>query len=315
MIESDDPVLKNEFVVVGAHFDHLGMGGKSSGSRFQDTVAIHNGADDNASGTAGVIQLAEKFVSIRKHLKRSIIFIAFTGEELGLLGSKEFISKPPVNLKNVVAMINLDMIGRLKSDTHVLSIGGTGTWAEADSVLKMIENGRSFNTAHSPEGYGPSDHASFYSENIPVAFFTTGAHDDYHSPADDIEKIDCESEVNILKMVYDLILNIAQMPVRPAFREAGPKQEAPRGNLKVTLGILPDVVSNDNNGLRVDGVRKGGPAEKAGILKGDRIVAIQGQSVTNIYDYMARLSQLSSGQVVAVEIIRNNKKEVLLVQF
>ncbi len=315
LIEGNDPVLKNEYVIVGAHFDHLGMGGEGSGSRTPDVIAIHNGADDNASGTAGVIELAQKLSANRAKLKRSFVFVAFTGEVMGLLGSKEFVNKPPVDLKKVNAMINMDMIGRLNPETNTISVGGTGTSAESDSILKTLETARPYKVTHSTDGYGPSDHASFYSDNIPVFYFTTGAHEDYHTPTDDADKIDYKGEAAVLDMVYDLAINISGGK-RLSFREAGSKQGTRYSrNLKVTLGIVPDMVSNDNNGLRVDGVRKGGPADGAGILKGDRIVSIEGQPVTNIYDYMARLGKLKPGQVASVEIVREGKKQILIVQF
>jgi len=314
-LEGTDKVLKNEYVIIGAHFDHLGMGGEGSGSRTPDTVAVHNGADDNASGTAGVIELAQKLSANRSKLKRSFIFVAFTGEEMGLLGSKEFVRKPPVDLKKVNAMINMDMIGRLNPESNTISIGGTGTSAEADSILKILEAGRPYKVARSTDGFGPSDHASFYSENIPVFYFSTGAHDEYHTPADDADIINYTGEVAVLDMVYDLSTVLANSN-RLSFRESGSKQPARYGrNMKVTLGIVPDMVSNDNNGLRVDGVRKGGPADRAGIVKGDRVISIEGQPVTNIYDYMARLGKLKPGQVASVEIIRNEKKQILIVQF
>jgi len=314
-LEGTDPVLKKEYVIIGAHFDHLGTGGEGSGSRAPDAVAVHNGADDNASGTAGVIELAQKLSANRSKLKRSIVFVAFTGEEMGLLGSKEFVNKPPVDLKKVNAMINMDMIGRLNPESNTISVGGTGTSVEADSILKTLESGRPFKVTHSADGYGPSDHASFYSENIPVFYFSTGAHDEYHTPADDADMINYTGEVAVLDMVYDLSLIVASNN-RLSFRESGSKQPARYGrNMKVTLGIVPDMVSNDNNGLRVDGVRKGGPADRAGIVKGDRVISIEGQPVTNIYDYMARLGKLKPGQVASVEIIRNNVKQILIVQF
>ena len=314
-LEGTDPVLKNEYVIVGAHFDHLGMGGEGSGSRAPDVLAIHNGADDNASGTAGVIELAQKLSANRSKLKRSFIFVTFTGEEMGLLGSKEFVNKPPVDLKKVNAMINMDMIGRLNPETNTISVGGTGTSIETDSILKILEVGRPYKITHSTDGYGPSDHASFYSDNIPVFYFTTGAHDDYHTPTDDADKINYPGEVAVLDMVYDLALQISAGS-RLTFHEAGAKQGTRYSrNMKVTLGIVPDMVSNDNNGLRVDGVRKGGPADKAGIIKGDRVISIEGQPVTNIYDYMARLGKLKPGQVASVEIIRSEVKQILIVQF
>jgi aminopeptidase YwaD len=315
ILEGTDPILKNEYVIIGGHFDHLGMGGEGSGSRAPDVPAIHNGADDNASGTAGVIELAQKLSANRSKLKRSVVFVAFTGEEMGLLGSKEFVSKPPIDLKKVNAMINLDMIGRLNPETRLIIIGGTGTSAESDSILKKLEVGRSFKATHSADGYGASDHSSFYSENIPVFFFFTGVHDDYHTPTDDADKINYTGEVAVLDMAYDLA-NELVVGKRLSFRESGTKQ-APRygRNMKVTLGIVPDMVSNDNNGLRVDGVRKGGPADKAGIIKGDRVISIEGQPVTNIYDYMARLGKLKPGQIASVEIVRNEVKQILIVQF
>lgn len=315
MIEGTDPALKNEYVIIGGHFDHLGMGGEGSGSRAPEKPAIHNGADDNASGTSGVIELAQKLSANRSKLKRSVVFVAFTGEEMGLLGSKEFVNKPPVDLKKVNAMINLDMVGRLNPETNTISIGGTGTSAQSDSILKILENGRPYKITHSTDGYGPSDHASFYSENIPVFYFTTGAHDDYHTPADDADKINYTGEVAVLDMVYDLAAMVSNGS-RLTFRESGSKQAVRYGrNMKVTLGIVPDMVSNDNNGLRVDGVRKGGPADHAGIVKGDRVISIEGQPVTNIYDYMARLGKLKAGQVASVEIIREGVKKILIVQF
>ncbi len=315
MIEGSDPVLKKEYIVIGGHYDHLGMGGEGSGSRAPEVPAIHNGADDNASGTAGVIELAQKLSANKAKLKRSVVFVAFTGEEMGLLGSKEFVSKSPVDLKKVNAMINMDMIGRLNPETKTIVIGGTGTSVESDSLIKVLESGRPFSVTHSPDGYGSSDHASFYSENIPVFFFFTGVHDDYHKPADDADKIDYAGEVSLLNMAYDLA-NVLSTGKRLTFREAGAKQ-APRygRNMKVTLGIVPDMVSTDNNGLRVDGVRKGGPADRAGIVKGDRIISIEAQPVTNIYDYMARLGKLKAGQVASVEIIREGVKQILIVQF
>jgi hypothetical protein len=315
MLEGTDPVLKNEYVIIGAHFDHLGMGGEGSGSRTPDQMAVHNGADDNASGTAGVVELAQKLASNRQNLKRSFVFVAFTGEEMGLLGSKEFVNKPPVNLTKVNTMINMDMIGRLNSETKTIIIGGTGTSAESDSILKILETGRPFKVSRSTDGYGPSDHAAFYSVNIPVFYFSTGAHDEYHTPADDSDKLDYQGEVDVLNMIYDLA-GMVSTGEKLKFRESGSRQAARYGrNMKVTLGIVPDMVSNDNNGLRVDGVRKGGPAEVAGIIKGDRIISIEGQPVTNIYDYMARLGKLKAGQVSSVEIVRNDKKLILIVQF
>ena len=316
LIKGSDPDLNGQFILIGAHYDHLGFGGQNSGSRVPDTMAIHYGADDNASGTAGVIELAQKLRANASKLRYSVVLVSFTAEEMGLLGSKEFVKNPPVSLRKVRAMINLDMVGRLNPDTRSISVGGTGTSSESDSLITALSANRPFKVSHSPDGYGPSDHASFYSENIPVFYFTTGAHEDYHTPTDRPEKIDYNGEVSVLSMVYDLAVQLADRDQPLVFREAGAKQGMRYGRImKVTLGIVPDMVSSDNKGLRVDGTRKGGPAEKAGIRKGDVIVSIEGQTVTNIYDYMARLGKLKPGQVASVEIMREGKKQVIIVQF
>ena len=315
LLRGTDAKLATEYVIIGGHYDHLGFGGPGSGSRRPDTLAIHHGADDNASGTAGVIELAEKFSSERNSLKRSIVFVAFAAEEMGLLGSREFTRQPLIDLKKVSAMINLDMIGRLNQDTKSITIGGSGTSAQSDSLIMALAPNRSFGIRQSPEGYGPSDHASFYSENIPVFFFFTGSHEDYHTPDDVADKINYKGEKDILEYVFDLAKAIDVMPSMLSFREAGTKSGARYSrNFKVKLGIMPDMTSAVNNGLGVDGVTKGGPADLAGINKGDRIVAIDGQPVTNIYDYMTRLGKLKPGQITSVEIIRNEKKEIILVQ-
>ncbi|MCK9616907.1 MAG: M20/M25/M40 family metallo-hydrolase [Lentimicrobiaceae bacterium] len=311
-IKGKDKKLCNEYIVIGAHYDHLGMGGANSGSRIPDTVAVHNGADDNASGVAAVLELAGKLAKAK--LKRSVIFVLFDAEEMGLIGSKYFVKNSPVPLPQIKAMINVDMLGRFKKDTKTISVSGTGTAAEMDSLLNIAEKGRTFTIGRTTEGYGPSDHATFYSENIPVLYFTTGAHDDYHTPADDADKLDYNDEALICNMIADISLIFANMEKSLSFHEAGPKAQPEGGRrFKVTLGIVPDFTSSENKGLRVDGVRKGGPAERGGIKKGDIIIAIDGQIVSNIYDYMTRLTKLKHGQTIIVEVLRNNKKEVLLI--
>jgi Zn-dependent M28 family amino/carboxypeptidase len=315
MLPGTDPVLKKEFMVIGGHFDHLGMGGPGSGSRMPDTNAVHNGADDNASGAAGVIALAKSIAKSKIKMKRSIIFVAFSGEEMGLLGSKNFTRHPPVELSKIKTMFNLDMIGRLKSDTGTLVISGTGTSTEGEDILTRHSKNRIFPVKYSPEGFGSSDHSSFYIENIPVFFFTTGAHEDYHTPADDADRINYTGEKAVLEYVYDVIVDVTNRDQALTFKEAGPKSSPRMGQrFKVTLGILPDFTSSDNKGLRVDGTRKDGPAQRAGVLKGDLIVAIDGKPVTNIYEYMDRLKTLEAGKTCNIDIIRNGKLIILLVQ-
>jgi aminopeptidase YwaD len=307
------PGHSNEYIVIGAHYDHLGMGGHGSGSRKPDTIAVHHGADDNASGVAGVIELAKKISANRKKLKTNIIFIAFSAEEMGLLGSMYFVSNPVVDLKKVRAMFNFDMLGRLKSDNTILA-GGTGTSEESDSLLDLHLSGRKLKLAKSREGLGPSDHSSFYLNNIPVFFFSTGAHEDYHKPEDDIDKIDLKGEKLILDYIYELVFDIASSDKKLTFTEAGPKKRSIKGRYKVTLGFMPDFASTEKPGVGVGGVTQGSPAEMAGMKKGDRIIAIDGKTVKDIYEYMTRLNQLEPGQVITVDVIRDGEKVVLLIQ-
>ncbi len=311
-VPGTDEDLKNEYVVVGAHYDHLGMGGAGSGSRAVDTVAVHNGADDNASGVAAIIEIAEKTVSEGKN-KRSVIFAAFGAEEMGLIGSKQFTADPPVEMNKIVAMFNFDMVGRLDTATHALSIGGTKTAKETESILNEFNPG--FELAFSEEGVGPSDHASFYLQNIPVFFISTGAHSDYHTPNDDTEFINFDGLQQVSKYGYDLIIEVANRDSSLTFQEAGPKYQRSRGGrFKVTLGVMPDYAGMEKRGMRVDAVTKGKPAEKGGMKKGDIITSIEGKKVGNIYDYMNRLQTLEAGQTISVDVIRDEKQTVLIIQ-
>ena len=314
MVEGSDPLLKKEFLLIGAHYDHLGFGGQGSGSRMPDTIAIHNGADDNASGTAGIIELAEKIAANREKMKRSVIIMAFGAEEMGLLGSQFFVAEPMIDLKDVKAMLNFDMIGRMNEEERSVMVAGTGTAKEMEEMLAGYEAGSTISFGHSPEGYGASDHSSFYANGVPVMFFSTGAHPDYHTPADDADRINYEGEAEILDYAYDIVMELANREKNLTYQEAGPKKQQGRygRGLKVKFGIMPDFTSSENDGLGVGGVTQGGPADQAGMLKGDKIVAIEGQPVTNIYDYMNRLKKLKPGQTISVDIIRNEKPKVLV---
>jgi Peptidase family M28/PDZ domain/PA domain len=313
-IEGTDLALKEEYIIIGAHYDHLGMGGEGTSSRKKDTIAPHNGADDNASGVVGVIELANSFA--KNPPKRSIIFMAFGAEEVGLLGSKYFVKNPPIDIASIKIMFNFDMIGRIDPVSKSLSVSGTGTFTEADSLLNLFLEDYDLQLKTNTDGYGPSDHSSFYMNDIPVLFFSTGAHEDYHTPFDDIERLDLESEVEILNYTFDIIDNIANRENILTFAEASGKQTQSRGGrrLKVTLGIVPDFANTESKGLGVDGVKKGGPAESAGMQKGDRIISMNGEEVTNIYDYMFRLAKLKPGETTIVEVLRNDEVKVLLVQ-
>lgn len=314
LVEGSDTCLRREFIIIGAHYDHLGYGGKGSSSRRPDTVAVHNGADDNASGVALLLELAEKLANRRALLKRSIVFVAFGGEEMGLLGSKYFVNHSPVSLGEVSAMINLDMIGRLDTSKG-LQIGGVGTSVEADSLIKLCHCNENLKLVLNKEGSGPSDHSSFYGRNVPVLFFTSGAHADYHTPDDDAKRLNFKGMNEVAEMVECVVGLIDRHHDKLLFREAGPKEVSASGRrFKVTLGFMPDFSDSNLEGVRVDFVTKGKAAERGGMQRGDVIVAIDGLPVKNIQDYMYRLSHLSKNQIISVEIVREGKKEILIIQ-
>ncbi|MFA8449247.1 MAG: M20/M25/M40 family metallo-hydrolase [Bacteroidales bacterium] len=308
-IEGYDPKLKNEAIVIGAHYDHLGMGGEGSGSRMPDTIAVHYGADDNASGVTALIELAKKL----KPQKRTLIFIAFDAEEKGLIGSNYFCKNPIFDLNKIQAMINLDMIGRLDSVKKNIMIGGTKTSKESETILNKVKKTSNLNIAYSPEGFGASDHASFYAKDIPVFFFSTGAHPDYHTPFDRTDRINIQGIKEILNFTYNLIIELANGQDLN-FQEAGPKTAPSRPKFKVTLGIMPDFTSSKNNGLGVGGIKKGGAAYHGKMKKGDIITAIDGKKVKNIYDYMNRLKHLKPNQTITVDILRDNEHKVLIIK-
>jgi hypothetical protein len=313
VLPGNDPILKDEFIVIGGHYDHLGMGGPGSSSRAPDTIAVHYGADDNASGIASMLEIAERFAA-EKSNARSILFAAFAAEEMGLLGSKYLVDNMPVEAAKVNAMINLDMVGRLK-ETRQLQIGGVGTAKEFRDIISRHTDTLVLKPSLSEEGYGPSDHSSFYGKDIPVLFFSTGAHLDYHTPYDTPGKINYSGLVNVSDLVYLISEELAGRSEKLAFMEAGPKTQSNRGMGRggVTLGIMPDFAGNVKNGLRADFVTPGRPAALGGMKKGDIITAINGKPINNIQDYMYRLSELNAGETIQVEIMRDNKKELLLI--
>ncbi len=313
IIDGSDPVLKNEYLVIGAHYDHLGMGGAGSSSRRPDTLAVHNGADDNASGVAAMLELGTRLKQSGP-IKRSVILVAFGGEEMGLLGSKHFVNNPAIDLSAITAMINLDMVGRLDT-VRGLQVGGTGTSVEADSLVVLANQSLGIKLRLSKDGGGPSDHAAFYTKDIPVFFITTGAHTDYHTPFDDAERINYDGMQTVTDFVFRLATGIANAPEKLRFREAGPKEGSTRSHrFRVSLGFMPDFSATDVEGVRVDLVSKGKAAERGGIRNGDIITAIDGMAVKNIYDYMYRLSKLTANQRISVEVLREGRKEILIIQ-
>jgi len=298
-----------ETIVIGAHMDHLGYGGRGSGSLGSEDK-IHNGADDNASGTAGLLELAQLFSN--NPPKNDILFIAFDAEEKGLIGSKHYVKHPTVELDSVRLMVNLDMIGRM-TDSSV-TVGGTGTSPLFEPLLDSLNASGSLRLSYNKAGFGPSDHSSFYAKNIPVLFFFTGTHEDYHRPSDDWEKINAGGINMILDLASKTVRHVDDMKEKPRFTEAGPKERAGgRRPFRVTFGIIPSYAGGER-GLKLDGVQPDGPAATAGIIKGDILIEINGKEIKDIYDYMHRLGSLKKGQEVPVKVLRGNDTLELFVQ-
>ena len=314
-IVSRNHKYRDEYIVIGAHFDHLGYGGAGSGSLKPDTNAIHNGANDNASGTAGLLELAHKLQNNRQLLKRSVLLIGFDAEEKGLLGSKYFIQNPTVEKSNIVTMINMDMIGKMKDSTVV--IGGVGTSPIFEKILDSLSMDSGLKFEFDQAGYGPSDHASFYSEDIPVLFFFTGDYDNnYHLPEDDWQSINLKGERQILSVIHDLVIDISRQDLRPSFTLAGPKkQQTQRNNNKVKLGIIPHY-GGTIDGLKIDKIYDpNGPAARAGIRSGDIIKSIDKKPVKDIYEYMKRIKDFKKGQSVTIDIKRDGRIIMLTIRF
>jgi Zn-dependent M28 family amino/carboxypeptidase len=303
VLEGSDPVLKNENIVIGAHYDHLGRGGE--GSLAARTGEIHHGADDNASGTAGMLELARVFSAQRPRLKRTLVFIAFGGEEEGLLGSSYYVDHPPMPLANTVAMINMDMIGRMKD--RKLVIGGVGT---AKEWRELIGRANTFELTLNEDGYGPSDHNSFYKKQVPVLFFWTGTHNDYHKPSDTFDKINYNDEAGILSLVARIVRDVDGADQRLTYTTARSDSTPRTGGFRVYLGTIPNY-ADSTDGLLLDGIRDNSPAAKAGLKAGDRIVKIGNREVKNVYDYTFALGEMKAGEEYTVEIKRGGEKLTL----
>jgi hypothetical protein len=403
VLEGSDQKLKSEVIVIGAHYDHLGRGGE--GSLAAREGEIHHGADDNASGTAGLLELARLFSNERARVRRTLVFIAFSGEEEGLIGSSFYVQNPVRPLEQTVAMINMDMIGRLREGA--LSVGGIGTaaewrdWvkeankgynvkldpaltgagsqpdasAESDGggkgqgknkgkdeaksegkdkvkgkgkdegvvkddgdVLRGVRragvrntsgeptpiivtgsNGRTAVTATpaerfalrlSEDGFGPSDHSSFYARHIPVLFFFTGSHEDYHKPSDTADRINYEGEARVVQFVRDIVGELQTSDKRPTFAVAKSEANSRSMGFRVYLGTIPNY-GESTDGLKLDGVREGSPAERAGLKAGDKVVKLAGHDVRNVYDYTQALSEMKAGQEYEVEVLRDGQRLTL----
>ena len=293
-------------VVIGAHYDHLGMGG--NGSLHRGEAAIHNGADDNASGVAVMLHLA-KSLKQSETAKDNYLFIAFSGEEMGLLGSNYFAKNPTLSLDEVPFMINLDMVGRMRED-RTLSISGTGTSPIWKQELNALNPG--FKLVLSESGVGPSDHTSFYLQDIPVLHFFTGQHEDYHKPSDDAPKLNYAE----MDAVSDYILKLLQSMEQQrevAFRKTkNESEEVPR--FKVALGVIPDYLF-DGEGMRIDGVSEDKPAQRAGLQKGDVVIQLGDSTVTDMMSYMRALSVFEEGDSTRVVVSRNGEQVEASIKF
>ena len=303
--------LKEEYIVIGAHYDHIGYGGDGSGSRRPYINAVHNGADDNASGVSVILELSEMLSKVSN--QRTIYFVAFGAEEMGLIGSKYFVNSNFLSSEKIQIMINLDMIGRL-NDKKTLSIGGTKTAENLEKIIKASVNKSSLNATYSGDGYGPSDHSSFYIKNVPVMYAFTGGHNDYHTPNDDFDKINYKGLEKIENLLFSTVNEFDKID-KLKFQKTSEKNTGRPARFKVTLGIMPDYVFKEIKGLRIDAVTPGRPAYKAGILSGDIIIEINNKSVSDIYEYMHRLGEINPGDTVDVKVLRSKKELIFPVTF
>jgi hypothetical protein len=370
VLEGSDPKLKSEVIVVGAHYDHLGRGGE--GSLAGREGEIHHGADDNASGTAGLLELARLFSHERASLRRTVVFVAFGGEEEGLIGSSHYVRNPARPLEQTVAMLNMDMIGRLREGA--LNVGGVGTATELRSIVEEAnkgykvtldpsltggetvaaaaeaEKGREMNVkvreegkpdrevkVRAPEpgvitvagangraavtatpaerfalrlnedGYGPSDHSAFYARRVPVLFFFTGSHEDYHKPSDTADRVNYEGEARVVQFVRDIVYRLQSSDKRPTYAVARSEANTRSTGFKVSLGTVPSY-ADSSDGLKLDAVREGSPAAAAGLRGGDKIVKLAGRDVSNLHDYTQALTEMKAGQEYDIEVLRDGQR-------
>ena len=306
IIPGTDPALRNEYVVIGAHFDHLGR--STAGALDPDRGAeVRNGADDNASGSAAILALARRFV--RAPAKRPILVAHFSGEEEGLLGSAYLVEHPPVPLTQMVAMLNFDMVGRLRDDRVI--VYGLATAAEMKGVVDSANAGIGLKLSLVGDGTGPSDHSSFYLKDMPVLHFFTDVHADYHRASDDADKINIAGEVRVVDLAERATRLIANRPKKLTFTKAPTTtlaRSASAGN-GAYFGSIPDMGAGDEAGMRLSGVSPGGPAEKAGLKNGDLIVEFGGKAIKNIYDYTDAMATFKPGDVISVVLLRGPNKE------
>ncbi|MCF1190391.1 M28 family peptidase [Mangrovimonas sp. AS39] len=283
-------------VIIGAHYDHLGFGSEGSLYRGEEKQ-IHNGADDNASGVAVMLDLAGKLQ--KANTSNNYLFMAFSGEEMGLLGSNYFAKNSTIDLEHVNYMINMDMVGRLKQDS-TLAVYGVGTSPRFKQVLSATN--KSFKIIENESGIGPSDHTSFYLQDIPVLHFFTGQHEDYHKPSDDFDKLNYDGMNLVSNYIFDVISELdsqGKMAFRKTKNESG---ETPR--FKVGMGVIPDYLF-DGKGMRIDGVSEGKPAKRAGLEKGDIVIKMGDSTIVDMMSYMRALAAFKQGDTTKVVVTRN----------
>jgi hypothetical protein len=304
MLEGRDPLLADQIIVVGAHYDHLGLGGP--GSLAPDEEVPHNGADDNASGTAVLLGLAKYFSDDPERLPaRSLVFIAFSAEEMGLLGSEYFVGHPPFSLDKVKAMVNFDMVGRLNENK--MQVFGTETAEEFEALLDSLDAESPLTLSHVGDGYGPSDQTSFYAREIPVLHMFTGTHSQYHRPDDDWELINAEGMAEVSALSAKLIIELGNWPSELKLVKQERPQAGGGGGYGPYLGTIPDFGEVEGGGLRLSGVREGSPAAQAGIQGGDVVVEFAGKEVLNIYDYTYALRDHAPGDTVIIKVKRDGE--------
>jgi len=296
---------ESETVVLGAHYDHLGYGGANSAAPGENTV--HHGADDNASGTALLVEVARRLKQ-EGPFPRTILFVAFSGEERGLLGSAHYTANAAVPLADTVAMVNLDMVGRL--DGNKIVVHGTGTGTGLDALVDRFVAARGFEAAKEPGGFGPSDHSSFYARKIPVLHLFTGSHSDYHRPTDTADKINYEGLVRITRLVADIVRDLATAPERPAYIEVASKQFAGGGGDRPYFGSIPDF-GKPGKGYAITGATKDSPAAKGGLKGGDVIVRLGESAVTGLEDFDSALRKHKGGETVPVVVMRDGGEVTL----
>lgn len=306
VLEGEGP-LADETVVVGAHYDHLGRGGE--GSADPNSKEIHNGADDNASGTAVLVEIARTLAARDKKLPRRVVFLAFTGEERGLLGSAHYIRQPLFPLEKTVAMLNMDMVGRLQDNK--LIVNGAGTAKQFAAWLDEANAETKFELIKKPSGFGPSDHASFYAKQIPVLHFFTGSHKDYHRPSDDHDKLDFDGMRRTADLVALLTEKVATVADRPEYQETQ-NTEVARGGSRPYFGSIPDF-SHETPGYALAGVTPGSPAERAGIKGGDVVIQFGESKIANLEDIDGALRKYKAGDQVPVVVKRGDKQVTLQV--